>query len=255
MPPDVIFEDGWILVCDKPSGLVVNRTHTVQEETLQDQISTYLKIADLGIGDRAGIVHRLDRETSGLLVVAKDQKSFDFLQKGFRERNVKKKYNALVHGVLGDKSGVINAPITRGKFGKFAIGKKGEGREAQTEFEVDVKYVFPAEKIRNYSEGLSRARENYLVKHGTSYTLVNVFPKTGRTHQIRVHFKSVGHPVVSDLIYSPAKLLRFDLMWCERLFLHASDLEFFHPKTKKRVKFKSPLPNDLKDAILNLNKI
>ncbi|KKR61076.1 MAG: Pseudouridine synthase [Candidatus Curtissbacteria bacterium GW2011_GWA2_40_31] len=100
----VIFEDEQILVVDKPAGLVVNRSETNRQETLQDQLVDYFKLGhDLGIGDRAGIVHRLDRETSGVLVVAKTQKAFDFLQKQFKDRKIKKEYVALVHGFVKEK--------------------------------------------------------------------------------------------------------------------------------------------------------
>src|SRR3989338_7581133 len=97
----------------------------------------------------------------------------------------------------------------------------------------------------------SKSRVRYLENHAKFYTLMALFPKTGRTHQVRVHLKSIGHAVVSDSIYTPRKLLAFDLAWCPRLFLHAAQIEFTHPKSKKIVKFKSLLPKELKNAILN----
>jgi 23S rRNA pseudouridine1911/1915/1917 synthase len=102
---------------------------------------------------------------------------------------------------------------------------------------------------------LSKARTLYLKNHARHYTKMAIWPKTGRTHQIRVHLKHIGHPVVSDLIYTPKRLLAFDLLWCPRLFLHASSLAFNHPQTNKRVEFASDLPKGLKDAMLNLVKI
>ena len=101
-------------------------------------------------------------------------------------------------------------------------------------------------------EGMTKSRINYLEKHATFYTLLKVFPKTGRTHQIRVHLKSIGHPIVSDLIYCPRKLIKFDLLWCPRLFLHAAFLAFRHPKTKKEIAFTLDLPKDLKNAMIFL---
>ena len=121
MKLQIIFEDSEILVLNKPAGLVVNRSQTIKEETLQDLLSEYFNLGpSLGIGDRAGIVHRLDRETSGLLLVAKTQKSFENLQDQFKERKVEKEYVALVHGHIKDEKVEIKNKIVRiGKFGKF----------------------------------------------------------------------------------------------------------------------------------------
>ena len=246
----IIFEDSEILIVDKPAGLVVNRSETIKEETLQDQLSKYFNLgSSLGIGDRAGIVHRLDRETSGLLAVAKTQKAFENLQSQFKERKVEKEYICLVHGQINQDSGVIEGDVGRiGKFGKFGIVKGG--RESKTEFRVVEKYEF---KKNKFDELLSvvqtKSRINYLTKQAKKYTLVKLFPKTGRTHQIRVNIKSIGHPAVSDLIYTPKKLLNFDLMFCPRLFLHASKIKFSHPKFKKDVEFKSDLSSDLQKAL------
>lgn len=252
MKPKIIYEDAEILVVDKPSGLVVNRAETVREETLQDGLSDYFELgSDLGVGERAGIVHRLDRETSGLVIVAKTQKAFDTLQAQFKNREVKKEYIALVHGQVKDRVGSISHDIGRiGKFGKF--GLVGGGKESKTDYSVDERYYLRDEKFEELIARFTKPRANYLKSHARSYTLVNLYPKTGRTHQIRVHVKSIGHPVVSDLIYAPKKLLKSDQLWCPRLFLHASKIEFAHPKTKKTVSFSSILPKDLKDAILNL---
>lgn len=256
----IIYEDDAILVVDKPSGVVVNRSETISEKTLQDDLSDYFGLgSSLGIGDRAGIVHRLDRETSGLLVVAKTQKAFLALQAQFKAREVAKVYLALVHGHLKEELGTIESKIERvGKFGKFGVSKRRSifGREARTDFEVKGRYAMSdsvfTRMIPEQGPSLSRARVGYLKKHAREYTYLSVFPKTGRTHQIRVHLKSIGRPVVADLIYGPKKLLKFDLLWCPRLFLHASYLAFVHPKTKKRVIFESDLPKDL---LLSLSRL
>lgn len=253
MKLQIVFEDEQILIVNKPAGLVVNRSDTIKEETLQDLLSKYFNLeSSFGIGERAGIVHRLDRGTSGLLLVAKTKIAFENLQNQFKERQVEKEYVCLVHGEINQEFGNIEADVGRiGKFGKFGIVE--EGRESRTEFKVIEKYEF---KKKLFDELLlkvqTKSRINYLTKQAKKYTLLNLFPKTGRTHQIRVHIKSIGHPAVSDLIYTPRKLLNFDLMWCGRLFLHASFLQFTHPKLKKPVSFGSNLPKDLKDAILNL---
>lgn len=251
----IVFEDEQILIIDKPAGLVANRSQTIKEETLQDQLSDYFNLGEtLGIGDRAGIVHRLDRGTSGLLIVAKTQKAFENLQNQFKERRVEKEYICLVHGYLKKGEGSITGEIGRvGSFGKF--GMVTLGRESRTDFKVVGFYQFLKSRfnvLKHQNRELTKSRINYLESHARDYTLLNLFPRTGRTHQIRVHIKSFGYPVVSDLIYCPRKLLKFDRLWCPRLFLHASLVKFLHPKTKKVISFKSDLPKDLKDAILNL---
>ncbi len=254
---NVIFENDDFLVVDKPSGLTVNKSETSKEKTLQEQLSKYFKLetGDLGIGGRAGIVHRLDRETSGLLVIAKTQKCFEFLQSEFKERRVEKEYIALVHGKVTEEAGIISGDLGRvGKFGKFGIVHGG--REASTEFSV----INFFQKDKNWIDStlteagvsLSRPRINYLKTNALNYSQLKLKPKTGRTHQIRVHLKSIGHPVVSDLIYAPSKLIKFDLLWCPRLFLHSARLCFSGPKSKKNFNFKSDLPNDLKRVILSL---
>jgi len=147
---NIIFEDEYILVVEKPSGQVVNRSVTIKEETLQDQLSQYFHLGEsLGIGGRAGIVHRLDRETSGLLLVAKTQKAFDFLQRQFKERTIKKEYLALVHGLIKEKQGTVESRLTRiGKFGKFGIAdrRSADGREAKTDYKKISNF-----KLRSFS--------------------------------------------------------------------------------------------------------
>ena len=258
---NIIFENDKYLVINKPSGLVVNSSETTHASTLQRELSKHfnLKKGDLGIGDRAGIVHRLDKETSGVLVVAKTSEVFEYLQGEFKDRRVKKEYLALVHGLVKDDSGEIKSRIERiGKFGKFGnLGKREPGgREAETHYQVVKRYFFldtEFERImQRFSETLNKARINYLNKNAKAYTLVKVFPKTGRTHQIRVHLKSIGHPIVSDLIYAPSKLLKFDLAWCSRLFLHAREIEFIDLDNGKVQKFDVDLPNELKSAMLFL---
>ena len=256
-----LYEDSDILVVDKPAGLVVNRSESVKEETLQDQLAKYfnLKTGDFGIGGRAGIVHRLDRETSGVLLIAKTVEAFDFLQKQFKEREVKKVYVVLVHGLVKEKDGVIEGKLGRiGKFGKFGVNPvSGVSRESRTDFQVGGHYQFDRNRfdVLIHQNKLARSRINYLNRHAKDYSLLHLFPQTGRTHQVRVHLKSIGHAIVSDPLYDPAKLLKFDRLFCPRLFLHATRLSFLHPVTRKRVEFSSRLPNDLKGAILYLEEI
>lgn len=266
---NIVFEDEEIIIIDKPAGLVVNRSETIKEETLQDQLSDYFHLgSSLGVGDRAGIVHRLDRETSGLMVCAKTQAVFDNLQAQFKNRRVQKEYMALVHGFLKNPSGTITANIGRvGKFGKFGI--VAGGRESKTDFEVEGRYKIKEDRfnlilnsIQDPDSGqarlaakrarMTKSRLNYLKNHARDYSFVTLYPKTGRTHQIRVHLKSIGHPVVGDSIYAPSKLLKFDRLWCPRLFLHAKNLEFSHPASGRPIFFDSDLPKDLKYALSSL---
>lgn len=223
LTPKIVFEDKFILMIDKPAGMVVNLAETTREKTIQDWIKEYLKIKGRGIGERAGIVHRLDKETSGLLVVAKTEEAFKNLQQQFKQRRVEKKYLALVHGKVEPKEGAIEAPITRSPFNRKKFGVFLGGRPAQTKYKVK--------------------------KYFNSYSLLELTPETGRTHQIRVHLKYLGYPVVADAKYAGRKTARRDRQWCPRQFLHASHLAFTHPQTKKRVKFTRPLPSELKKAL------
>lgn len=199
MTQNVIFEDNEILVIDKPPGLVV------------DQAQTW-------VGDKL-VVHRLDKDTSGLLLMAKTPAALEKLQLQFKSREVTKKYLALVHGGVETLGGVINAPIRRSPFNRTHFGVFPGGREAITNY-----------KIYNNYDG---------------YTLLELTPKTGRTHQIRVHLKYINHPIVSDPVYGGRKNVQVDLKFCPRLFLHATYLKFKHPKTGVVLEFTSPLPSDL----------
>lgn len=154
--PKIIFEDKHLLVIDKPAGLVVNRAQTTTGPTLQDWLEAYLKLMDNGIGERAGIVHRLDKDTSGILLVAKTEPAFFELQRQFKERLVLKKYLALVHGEVKPSSGTIRAAISRSPFNRKKFGVFLGGREAETNYRV--------------------------VKNIGRFSLLELEPKTGRTH-------------------------------------------------------------------------
>ena len=255
---EIIFENREILVFNKPAGLVVNRSQTVSVETLQDQIADYLGLSenDLGIGERAGIVHRLDRETSGLLLVAKTEKSFERLQEQFKSRKVEKEYVALVHGNIKDeKVEIVNKLIRIGKYGKFGVANNHqEGKDSESLVLKISNLQFSQLKFKNILEkaDFNKVRRRYLEKNATHYTLVSVFPKTGRTHQIRVHLKHFGNPVVADTIYAPSKLLSFDSYWCPRLFLHARSIKFIDPLNNKELYFTQEIPSELKLVLKNL---
>jgi len=248
----IVYEDDSLLVVDKPSDLVVNRSETTGAETLQDLISAYLGLGNgLGVGDRAGIVHRLDRETSGLLIVAKTVDAFENLQAQFKNRKVLKEYVALVHGHFENAEGVIETPIGRvGSFGRFGI--VAGGRESKTYYRVESKLHLGVEEFERLIEGLNKNQVRYMQVQARDYSLLLLTPKTGRTHQIRVHLKSINKPIVSDKIYGPSRLLGFDQKWCARLFLHSKSVEFAHPQTGKTMFMESELPDDLNLALRRL---
>lgn len=223
MNPKIIFEDEDILVVDKPSGLTVNISETTKGDTLQDYIEKIYKIPV----DRSGIVHRIDKETSGLLIIAKNAESFENLQKQFKERLVKKTYIALAHGKISS-DGEIRVPIGRLPWNRKRFGVLAGGREAVTKYHV----------IRQ------------LTLNGEPLTLLELYPETGRTHQIRVHLKYLSHPIFSDELYAGRKSARSDRKILSRLFLHATKISFIHPRTENRVEFEAPLPEDLKKTIL-----
>lgn len=230
-----MYEDEYLLAIDKPSGLVVNRAESVKGETLQDWVEGRLNVKrkTLNEGDfysRNGIVHRLDKETSGILLIARDPETFSRLQAQFKSRVVKKTYIALVHGAMKEKKGEIDAPIGRLPWNRERFGVFPGGRPAQTGYKV----------LKEYE------------REGQKYSLVEWYPETGRTHQIRVHAKYLGNPIVADTFYAGRKTSRRDRLWCPRLFLHAAKISFKHPKNGKTVRIESALPEDLKAVLDNL---
>lgn len=210
---EIIFENDDFLVLNKPAGLMTHSDGKSGEKTLCDLvIEKYPEISGVGepltisggtVIEKPGIVHRLDRETSGTIVIAKNQKAFEYLKSQFQDRKVEKTYHAFVYGNIKEDSGVIDKPIgrSRSNFKQWSASSnvRGELREAVTEFEV-----------------LKRSEDK-------KTTLVEARPKTGRTHQIRVHFKYLYHPVIADSLYAPnmEPLLGF-----ERLALHSRKIAF-----------------------------
>lgn len=225
IPLNIVFQDAHIVVVDKPSGLVVhpgagNRRHTLVNALLFH----FPGIRGVGPEERPGIVHRLDKETSGVLVVAKTQKSYTELQRQFKAREVDKHYIGLVWGHMTQKEGVIDRAIGRHvKHGERISVKTKKPRAAET--------LYSVKKV--YDE----------------FTLLEICPLTGRTHQIRVHLAASGHPVVGDSRYGRRKTK----IRCPRLFLHAQRLAVTHPETGVRMEFDSPLPQDLEAFLKNLS--
>lgn len=213
IPLKIVFEDRSILIIDKDAGMVVHPTADHPSGTLVNALLHHLKsIPESGETLRPGIVHRLDKGTSGLLVVAKTQEALAFLKNQFKERRVIKKYLALVRGKVEPPSGTIEKPIARHHKNRKKFTVSQEGKDSLTAYRV-------VDVIKDL------------------FSLVEVEPKTGRTHQIRVHLSSIGHPIVGDRLYGgkPAA----------RMFLHASYLEFTHPQQRKKISFASKLPENL----------
>lgn len=223
--PKIIFENDLYFVVDKPSGWITNEAGTT---TNQPVLQTYIKnnfeypLKD-SYEERNGIVHRLDKETSGIILVAKTKDAFYDLQTQFKNREVHKKYYALVHGVPENKTGVINEPVGRLPWRRDRFGVLPGGREALTHYEV----------------------VNTFNGKNENFALLALLPQTGRTHQIRIHLKHLGHPIVGDDFYAGRKTARKDRKWCNRLFLHAGEITFKDPSTKKEVNFVSDIPEDL----------
>ncbi len=213
----VLFEDAWLLVADKPAGMVVHPSRGHNADTLVHA----LRNRGLAGGEpfRPGIVHRLDRETSGLLIVAKDAGVHRRLQQMIRDRRVDRRYLALIHGNPAGASGTIDAPVGRDPVRRKTMVVGGvAARPAVTHFEV-----------------LERLGD---------FTLVEARLETGRTHQIRVHFLAIGHPVVGDPMYA-----RRDPLGAGRQFLHSRRLTFLHPVTGVELVVESTLPPDLEAAL------
>jgi 23S rRNA pseudouridine1911/1915/1917 synthase len=216
VPFKVVYEDEHLLVVDKPAGLVVHPARGHREGTLSQLLAG---VAAGGEPERAGIVHRLDRDTSGLLVVARSEEAHRLLQRALAARRIAREYLALVEGRPPARSGTIEAPIGRDPRVRTRKAVGGDfPREARTHFTLE--RAFP------------------------EYSLLRVRLDTGRTHQIRVHLQAIGHPVAGDPEYGTPGLLGL-----ERQFLHAVRLAFEHPFTGEALELHSPLPGDLAAAL------
>ncbi len=229
---EIIYEDDALAVINKPAGMVVHPGAGVLNGTLANAIAHHFKLqtADSKYENRVGIVHRLDKDTSGLIVVAKTEEIHEQLSEQFREREVFKSYVALVHGEMEGKDGTIDQPIAREKHNRTKMAIRKHGRSALSLW-----------KVRKRFE---------------KFTLLNVEIKTGRTHQIRVHLMSINHPVVGDETYNGGRdktvkdlTARQAIADLNRFFLHAERLSFTHPQTSERLEFYVPLPEGLKNLL------
>ncbi|MCL5970134.1 MAG: RluA family pseudouridine synthase [Patescibacteria group bacterium] len=243
MKIEIAFENDSFLVVNKPYGLTVNRSETtINQETLQDWTENKFKIphfakaargkqnskfkidVDSEFINRSGIVHRLDKDTSGLVIIAKNPQSFLQLQAQFKERVVKKTYLALVWGELKSE-GEVQAPITRNPFNRKKFGVFIGGKEALTSYKPVKTVIYENE----------------------AFTLIEVNPLTGRTHQIRVHMAYINHPIAGDILYSGRKLYRKGFKIFNRLMLHAFKLKFINVKNNLPIEVVTEIPIEFKD--------
>jgi len=225
IPLKVVYEDEHLLAVDKPAGMVVHPAVGHASGTLVNALLAYCpQVADVGGLERAGIVHRLDKDTSGLLLVAKDPQTHGALQRQFKRRQVRKTYLALVEGRVHPREGVIEAPVGRDRRARKRMAVTRTGRPATTQYRV-------VEVFRDH-------------------TLLEVRPHTGRTHQVRVHLAWLGYPVVGDRVYGH----RRQRLLSNRHFLHARELRFVHPATGEELTLTAPLPPELKTVLARLRE-
>ncbi|TSC62025.1 MAG: 23S rRNA pseudouridine synthase [Parcubacteria group bacterium Gr01-1014_48] len=229
----IMYEDDALVAINKPPGVLVHTDGHESEPTIVDwMLENYPQARDVGEPmflsngkqiTRPGVVHRIDRETSGVLLLCKTQEAFLFLKKQFQEREIKKIYNAFVYGVLKEKRGSIDLPISRSKkdFRMYVASfvPKGRSRTAVTEYSV--------------------------IQEREDSSFVELYPKTGRTHQIRVHMKALNHPVICDSLYAPKRPC---LLGFERLALHARMITFKHPNGSI-LSLEAPFPEDFEHAL------
>ena len=222
--PPIIFEDDYIIGLDKPANLIVHPAPNVTEYTLVDiLLKTFPSLIDIGPSHRAGIIHRLDKNTSGIILIAKSNDALTHLSKQFKNRKIKKQYIALIDGHPNEKKAIINAPLGRNPTKKSTVSITNSGKPSITTYKV----------LKTYPQ----------------HSLVEVFPKSGRTHQIRVHFSAIGHPIAGDTTYGSKTKID------NRHFLHAKSIEFLHPNTLKKQIIETNIPSDLNQILLKINDV
>ena len=233
LPLTILYEDPFLIVIDKPSGMVVHPAYGNPSGTLVNALLYHCKdLAGINGVLRPGIVHRLDKDTSGVMVVAKEDEAFHHLTKQFRNRTVEKVYLAIVYGKFHQNEGLIDS----------AIGRHPSERKRMST------------RTRRGRAAITRWKK---VEEFDSSTLLEIYPQTGRTHQIRVHLSSIGHPVLGDPLYGrkgrPGAIhdpvLKEGVKRLNRQALHARRLEFTHPRTGERVTFLSPIPEDMSEVL------
>jgi len=226
IPVDVIYEDNDIIVVNKPKGMVVHPANGNPDGTLVNAIMNICKDSLSGIGGeiRPGIVHRIDKDTSGLLIIAKNDKAHINLSEQIKNREITKKYVALVRGVIKENNATIDMPIGRSDKDRKKMAVRKDGKNAVTHFDV--------------------------IKRYNGYTYLDIKIDTGRTHQIRVHLTEIGYPIVGDTVYSNGR----NPFGVEGQMLHAKSLEFKHPTTGKVLKLEAPLPEYFEEVLNKLEE-
>ena len=221
MDLDIVYEDEYLMVINKPSGLVVHPGAGNYNNTLVNGLMYYTKhLSDVGGSTRPGIVHRIDKDTSGLLLIAKTNQIHEILADDFKNKRIKREYIALLDGVFKNGSATIDAPIGRDKQNRERMAVVEDGKHAITHMKV--------------------------LKRYDGYTLVSCVLETGRTHQIRVHMAYIGYPIHNDPVYSKEEADSFGQ------FLHSYKMNFIHPITKKEMEFICPLPKHFEDFLKEL---
>lgn len=216
---EIVYEDNDLMVINKPSGLVVHPGNGNTHNTLVNGLMMHnKKLSDIGGDDRPGIVHRIDKDTSGLMLVAKTNKCHELLSDDFKNKRVKRTYIALLKGVFPHDSATIDAPIGRDKNNRL-------------------KMTVTADNSKNAVTHLK------VIKRYDKYTLVSLNLDTGRTHQIRVHMEYIGYPIYNDPVYTTHEATSFGQ------FLHSSEVDFIHPITKEHLHFKADLPKEFSDFL------
>lgn len=229
MPLCVLHEDDSVIVIDKPPGLTVHPVRPQHGGTLVNALLAYTdKLSDIGGPLRRGIVHRLDRDTSGVMVVARTNSAHADLTGQFKKRQVIKEYTAIVEGNPQLDADEVRMGVTRHARHPQRMASAKTGKEARTKYEVTERFA--------------------------RYALVRVCPRTGRTHQIRLMFSELGHPVACDSVYGAKKVLSAGSLILQRQALHSSRLGFVHPDTGLPVSFEAELPSDMREAVMFLRK-
>lgn len=224
LPIEIVYEDDDVAVVNKPQGMVVHPSAGHAQGTLVNALMYHMKnLSSINGVIRPGIVHRIDKDTSGLLMIAKNDQAHEALAQQLKDKTSLRKYIALVHGVIPHEKGTINAPIGRSKVDRKIQAIREDGKPAVTHFTV-------LERFENF-------------------TLVELQLETGRTHQIRVHMKYIGYPLAGDPVYGPKKTLKGNGQ-----FLHAKLLGFTHPQTNERMTFEAPLPEVFEKTLEKLRK-
>ena len=225
MDLDIVYEDDDIMVINKPSGVVVHPGNGNYDNTLVNGLMYYADNLSDGYEEyRPGIVHRIDKDTSGLIIIAKNNKTQEILGKYFKEHSIKREYIALIHGILDSDSVLIDAPI---------------GRDESSRKMMKV-------TSKNSKSAITHVK---VLKRYKNFTLVKCRLETGRTHQIRVHMKYINHPIFNDPIYSKDKATEFGQ------YLHSYSMEFNHPITNKKMYFECPLPKEFQDTLDSLEEL